>query len=197
MTSGFVRPELRLGGCGNKNRVPETCAEAKSNMEESYNDAGDNSGQQIESSDEYDPAQDVQAVPLPAVDPPNNASQPIPTHTNLFTVSSATGDDTAQTQYSTVKSPTSADDPNNSRLAEDLHSPTSTVIKTRLPHDKIGLLEDRIKDDEKGDLDAWMSLIGEYRKRGKVDDVRKVYKRFFDVFPQAVSCCPQHCGRLR
>ena len=60
--------------------------------------------------------------------------------------------------------------------------------KARLPHDRIGLLEDRIKEDERGDMEAWLSLISEYRKRGKVEEARKVYERYFTVFPSAVSC---------
>ncbi len=59
--------------------------------------------------------------------------------------------------------------------------------KARLPHDRIGILEDRIKEDPRGDLDSWLSLIGEHRKRGKVNDAQNVYERLFAVFPQAVS----------
>ena len=66
-------------------------------------------------------------------------------------------------------------------------SNTIAPSKARLPHDKIGLLEDRIKEDEKGDMDAWLSLMSEYQKRGKVEEARKVYERFFIVFPCAVS----------
>lgn len=61
------------------------------------------------------------------------------------------------------------------------------VPKARLPHDRTGLLEDRIKEDPRGDLDAWLSLINEHRKRNKLDDAREVYERFFKVFPTAVS----------
>ena len=62
----------------------------------------------------------------------------------------------------------------------------ASVPKGRLPHDKIGILEDRIKEDPRGDLDAWRSLISEHRKRNKFDDAAAVYERFFKVFPQAV-----------
>lgn len=58
--------------------------------------------------------------------------------------------------------------------------------KARLPHDRVGILEDRIKEDPRGDLDAWLSLITEHRKRNKLDDARAVYDRFFKVFPMAV-----------
>lgn len=66
--------------------------------------------------------------------------------------------------------------------------PESTAIaKARLPNDRVGMLEDRIKDDPKGDVDAWLSLIAEHRKRNKLADVRATYDRFFRVFPSAVS----------
>ena len=58
--------------------------------------------------------------------------------------------------------------------------------KARLPHDRIGILEDRIQADPRGDLDAWLTLISEHRQRGKLNDARKVYERFFEVFPSAV-----------
>ena len=66
-------------------------------------------------------------------------------------------------------------------------SPTTALPKARLPHDRIGILEDRIKEDPRGDLDAWLALIGEHRKRGKIDDARNAYERLFTVFPWAVS----------
>lgn len=69
---------------------------------------------------------------------------------------------------------------------EKAATPAVTIPKARLPHDKIGILEDRIKDDTRGDLDAWLSLIDEHKKRGKLDDARSVYERFLAVFPSAV-----------
>jgi cleavage stimulation factor subunit 3 len=59
--------------------------------------------------------------------------------------------------------------------------------KARLPLDRVGILEDRIKEDPRGDIDAWLSLISEHRKRNKSDDARSVYERFLKVFPSAVS----------
>jgi cleavage stimulation factor subunit 3 len=64
---------------------------------------------------------------------------------------------------------------------------STTLPKARLPHDTTGILEDRIKEDPRGDLDAWLALIKEHRNRNKLDDARAVYERFFKVFPQAVS----------
>jgi cleavage stimulation factor subunit 3 len=59
--------------------------------------------------------------------------------------------------------------------------------RVRLPHDRVGILEDRITEDPRGDLEAWLALIEEHRTRNKTDEARAVYDRFFKVFPMAVS----------
>lgn len=71
--------------------------------------------------------------------------------------------------------------------SQPVTSPTTAMPKARLPHDRIGILEDRIKEDPRGDTDAWLALINEHRKRGKIEDARNAYERFFAVFPWAVS----------
>lgn len=63
------------------------------------------------------------------------------------------------------------------------------VPKGRLAHDVVGILEDRIKDDPRGDVLAWLELIEELKRRNKQDEVRQLYDRFFEVFPLAV-CSP-------
>ena len=73
---------------------------------------------------------------------------------------------------------------------EEAATPISAAPKARLPHDKIGILEDRIKEDPRGELDAWQNLINEHKKRGKLEDARSVYERFLVVFPSAVRCDP-------
>ena len=60
------------------------------------------------------------------------------------------------------------------------------AVPQRLAHDKVGILEDRIKSDPKADTDAWLSLIAHYKEKEQLDNVRKVYQRFFEVFPTAV-----------
>lgn len=64
---------------------------------------------------------------------------------------------------------------------------TSSNKRKRLPQDKVGLLEDRISEDPRGDVDAWKALIDEYQKKGKFDEARDVFERFFAVFPACVS----------
>jgi cleavage stimulation factor subunit 3 len=71
-----------------------------------------------------------------------------------------------------------------STITAPAQAPTS--LPARLPHDKVGQLEDRIKDDPKGDATAWTSLIDHYREKGQHDFARNVYERFFKVFPYAV-----------
>jgi cleavage stimulation factor subunit 3 len=98
-----------------------------------------------------------------------------------------------QSSYSLPVNPSAAEVPSVQAPAAPVLTSAGTSIqgvsvpKARLPHDKTGILEDRIKEDPRGDLDAWLSLISEYRKRNKLDDARAVYDRFFKVFPQAVS----------
>jgi len=62
-----------------------------------------------------------------------------------------------------------------------------SVPKARLPNDRTGILEDKIKEDPRGALDSWLALISEFKNRNKLDEARAVYERFFKVFPQAVS----------
>ncbi|KAG9244118.1 hypothetical protein BJ878DRAFT_507732 [Calycina marina] len=68
-----------------------------------------------------------------------------------------------------------------------LSVPAVTVPKARLPHDKIGILEDRIAEDPRGDLEAWRLLIDEHRGRHKLEEAREVYERFIKIFPQAAE----------
>lgn len=80
--------------------------------------------------------------------------------------------------------------------ADTTRKPSVALPKTRLPHDRVGILEDRIKEDPRGDIDAWLGLISEHRKRSKYAEARSVYERFFKVFPMAVSiyCVLDSCS---
>ncbi|GAW13291.1 hypothetical protein ANO14919_026720 [Xylariales sp. No.14919] len=59
--------------------------------------------------------------------------------------------------------------------------------KSRLPTDVVGMLEDRIKEDPKGDIEAWFALIEEQKRRHKIEDTRQTYERFLEIFPQAAE----------
>ncbi|KAL4918544.1 hypothetical protein BDW62DRAFT_181073 [Aspergillus aurantiobrunneus] len=58
-----------------------------------------------------------------------------------------------------------------------------SAAKGRLPHDRVGILEDRIQEDPRGDIPAWLELINEHRGRNRIDSARDVYERFLQVFP--------------
>jgi cleavage stimulation factor subunit 3 len=63
----------------------------------------------------------------------------------------------------------------------------SGVPRSRLSHDTIGILEDRIKEDPRGDPNAYLDLISEYKSRNKQDEVRETYQKYLAVFPTDVS----------
>ncbi|KAE8152712.1 mRNA 3'-end-processing protein rna14 [Aspergillus avenaceus] len=58
-----------------------------------------------------------------------------------------------------------------------------SAAKGRLPHDRVGILEDRIQEDPRGDIPAWLELINEHRGRNRIDGARDVYERFLKAFP--------------
>lgn len=70
--------------------------------------------------------------------------------------------------------------------------PTANVFK-RLPHDKVGQLEDRISDEPRADPEAWFSLIAHYKEKDQLDNVRQTYDRFLEVYPTAVSQVCSYC----
>ncbi|OAA73596.1 Suppressor of forked [Cordyceps fumosorosea ARSEF 2679] len=49
--------------------------------------------------------------------------------------------------------------------------------------DPVTLFEARIKEDPRGDMEAWLSLIAEHRAHNRLEELRKVYHRFLEVFP--------------
>ncbi|KAI1322333.1 hypothetical protein F5Y16DRAFT_386802 [Xylariaceae sp. FL0255] len=74
--------------------------------------------------------------------------------------------------------------------ANSIEKPLTTaapVAKSRLPTDIVGSLEDRIQEDPKGDTDAWFTLIEEFKRRHQIEDARKTYERFLEVFPQSAE----------
>ncbi|WYZ34218.1 hypothetical protein EsH8_I_000494 [Colletotrichum jinshuiense] len=60
-------------------------------------------------------------------------------------------------------------------------------VPSRDPNDTVGILEDRVKEDPRGDMDAWLSLIAEHRRNDRLNELRAVYDRFVQVFPQAAD----------
>ncbi|KAJ6033543.1 uncharacterized protein N7446_008168 [Penicillium canescens] len=65
--------------------------------------------------------------------------------------------------------------------------PDSPSAKGRLPHDRVGILQDRIEEDPRGDIPAWLELIAEHRSRNRLDSARETYEHFLKVFPMAAD----------
>lgn len=63
-------------------------------------------------------------------------------------------------------------------------------LKGRMAHDRVGILQDRVDEDPRGDISAWLELIAEHRARNRLDSAREVYERFLKEFPVAVSLRP-------
>ncbi|KAH6721494.1 hypothetical protein BKA61DRAFT_159597 [Leptodontidium sp. MPI-SDFR-AT-0119] len=154
-----------------------------------------------DSDEEYDAATPVQAVgglQPAATNSSSRALSPSPLHNSVTpqdmpTTPEDQGDSKAsQSSYNlpmntSVTGATSVPAPAAQVLTSAAPAQDVSLPKARLPHDRVGILEDRIKEDPRGDLDAWLSLISEHRKRNKLDDARVVYERFFKVFPQAAE----------
>ncbi|KAK2609135.1 mRNA 3'-end-processing protein rna14 [Conoideocrella luteorostrata] len=51
--------------------------------------------------------------------------------------------------------------------------------------DPVVLLEARIQEDPRGDMDAWLNLMADHKRHSRLDDLRTLYNRFLEVFPQA------------
>lgn len=60
-------------------------------------------------------------------------------------------------------------------------------LDARVPQNAVTRLEERIKQDPRAAMDAWLDLIAELRRRNDPDALREVYERFLAVFPQSVS----------
>ncbi|KAH8174728.1 suppressor of forked protein (Suf) domain-containing protein [Sarocladium implicatum] len=51
----------------------------------------------------------------------------------------------------------------------------------------IAILEARVKEDPRGDMDAWLELMAEHRRNTRLEEVRSIYNRFLEVFPQSAE----------
>lgn len=80
-----------------------------------------------------------------------------------------------------------AQSPPVASTTEQQRTASISLPKVRLPKDRVGQLEDRIAKDPRGDVNAWLELIHEHRQKNRLDDARAVFKRYFDIFPSAVS----------
>ena len=145
-----------------------------------------------DSDEEYDAMTPEPATSLQASAPntPNRAIVPSPLHNTVSQTDLKTDHQTMGASTSnilTVNSSITGVTPSVQVSSQIPNLAAPSIPKARLPQDKVGILEDRIREDPRGDIEAWRSLIDEYRSRNKLEDARLVYERFFRVFPQAVS----------
>ncbi|KAI5462320.1 hypothetical protein BGZ63DRAFT_354391 [Mariannaea sp. PMI_226] len=64
---------------------------------------------------------------------------------------------------------------------------SSNVTPAVTSLDPVALLEARVKQDPRGDMDAWLNLIADHRRSNRLDQARNAYNRFLEVFPQAAD----------
>ncbi|KAJ5721776.1 RNA-processing protein HAT helix [Penicillium malachiteum] len=145
---------------------------------------------------------DTNAMPMSEDPSSGNAIQTSPDVSSHIAMQGVTSmPDVAHSSYSPV--PVSNIDPAASAQASwtgaafDASHQNSTVptpvpdesaaSRGRLPHDRVGILQDRVNEDPRGDLAAWLELIAEHRGRNRLDSAREIYERFLKVFPMAAD----------
>ncbi|KAI1645255.1 uncharacterized protein F4817DRAFT_360146 [Daldinia loculata] len=156
-----------------------------------------------DSSDEEDDIPAPTSAPAPAPAPvPAPAPAPAPSY-SPSTLKSLPAEASAQPfSHPPLQQITTPQDMITGTLAQASDDPVSTVAtsnvatanaaRLRLPTDIVGILEDRIKKDPRGDLEAWLALIDEQKRRHKIEDTRAVYERFLKVFPHAAEIWVQY-----
>ncbi|KAL9106940.1 MAG: hypothetical protein Q9227_008063, partial [Pyrenula ochraceoflavens] len=123
------------------------------------------------------PSAQAESIPTPA---PNGAASPISFVQNGAVQQIAGNNTPAQNLHDApVKAPSTSNGV--------LPNPTAALPKVRLPHDRVGILEDRIKEDPRGDMTAWFDLIREHKDRNKYQETCRTYDRFFKTFPSAAE----------
>ena len=124
------------------------------------------------------PEQENGTTPLPVQIPggPGASSSALPAAEGLYNPAEAATPSVADNQVQATPPPAQV----NGVLSAPLP-------KTRLAHDVVGILEDRIKDDPRGDTEAYLELINELKSRNKQDEVRSIYEQYLKVFPLDVS----------
>lgn len=125
-------------------------------------------------------------TPTPAPAYPSNTLKPTPSEIQTRPFSHSPLQQITTPQDITNHSPAQAH--NTPILGETTSTATTAnAARSRLPTDIVGILEDRIKEDPRGDIEAWLALIEEQKRRNNVEDARAVYERFLKVFPHAAE----------
>lgn len=115
----------------------------------------------------------------PTNDAPNAAAALSHSHPEPSTTSTEVNTSTAPVAY--VATPIALNPPITAPVVSSNVTPAVTSL------DPVALLEARVKEDPRGDMDAWLNLIADHRRSNRLDQARNAYNRFLEVFPQAVS----------
>lgn len=129
------------------------------------------------------PTQDTNLKPVPVH---TSASAPTPVPAQTFSPSPLQQSTTSQELPAQIPAQVPAQVSNDQNTTNSAGAAAST---TQPATDYIDNLEDRVKEDPRGAVNAWLELVREHRSRGQIDGARAVYERFFKIFPQAVSSC--------
>ncbi|KAL1953137.1 hypothetical protein VTO42DRAFT_3551 [Malbranchea cinnamomea] len=113
----------------------------------------------------------------------NNSSVPASSNVGI----SAQSESASKTAHNGLQPPTPLPSVEPTKSPTPAIPTASATSRARLPHDRVGILEDRIAADPRGDMEAWLELISEHRSRNKIEGARQVYERFFKVFPSAAE----------
>ncbi|KAK4100368.1 hypothetical protein N658DRAFT_101441 [Parathielavia hyrcaniae] len=132
--------------------------------------------------------EDEPPVAAPSGSAPDAASQSSASHSSLqqpttaqqTTVVPPTADPAPQVNAAA----TSAGPPENGNTAE---IPVSEAAAGPVAIDRISQLEERVRNDPRGAMDAWLALIAEHRSKNDTEQSRQIYERFLAVFPQAAD----------
>ena len=153
------------------------------------NVSGDVQDEESDDGGDYDPESvAIDTTPAPAADTAPRASSK-QKMTGGFIVEASDDEDDATPQPRTDSQPQlQPPQPTGSSTSTPAPAPgeSSSAAPPVAGIDPVTLLEARIKEDPRGDIDAWLNLMADYKRRSNLDELRKVYHRFLEVFPQAV-----------
>ncbi|KAJ6166611.1 RNA-processing protein HAT helix [Penicillium chermesinum] len=142
--------------------------------------------------------EDPNAITMTMSENPNLENENQKTSPDAYhqAVEGASSSDVANSSYPNIYPSAPAPDPalwgshdpsvQNSIVPTPVPESPSTS-KGRLPHDRVGILQDRIDEDPRGDIPAWLELISEHRGRHRLDAAREVFENFLKIFPMAAE----------
>ncbi|KAK7415855.1 mRNA 3'-end-processing protein rna14 [Neonectria magnoliae] len=165
--------------------------------------SGDGADNGTEDGGDYDPESVTIGSPAPVPEKAASAtpsqrlsSKPKMSGGFLVEASDDEDEDEEPVDAATAATVPPPDQPDQSTPSPEVNTPapvvpapavSSNVNPAMTSLDPVALLEARVKEDPRGDMDAWLNLIADHRRSSRLDQARNVYNRFLDVFPQAAD----------